>query len=142
MLFFVVQGCRAKTRAFSIQNSMKKVKRDKKARKDVTLHSNESSLNINDALNGVSSPSEDDLIQDNNVVSSTGSSAITIPTRSTVLTACTVTSGLIAALGILIRQVTFTFRITRQWHACPPLIYQRIILENNWSPFHHFVLVA
>lgn len=35
---------------------------------------------------------------------------VNIPSRGTVLQACTVTSGLIAALGILIRQVGFSSR--------------------------------
>lgn len=46
----------------------------------------------------------EDYVQPNNFTSTFHNSA-NISSRSTVLKACTITSGLIAALGVLIRQV-------------------------------------
>lgn len=55
------------------------------------------------------SPSYDDLVQDCNQASfsenSAASNSVSAPSRNTVLQACTVTSALIAAMGIMIRQV-------------------------------------
>lgn len=59
-----------------------------------------------------SSPSSDDYLQgdkeEDPSENSTEKKLLAIPSRSTVLQACTVTSGLIAALGIIIRQVGFS----------------------------------
>lgn len=54
------------------------------------------------------SSSADDNAEDVKMNSSDGSvknSLINIPSRSSVLQACSITSGLIAALGVIIRQV-------------------------------------
>lgn len=110
--FFVVQRYRANIRTFASQNSVKKLRRGRKASRVVTPQTNK---NLSIEYEGVadSSPSEDDDIQDNKKASSIDNSvvqnSITIPSRRTVLQACTFTSGLLAALGILIRQVAFTF---------------------------------
>ncbi|KAK9276555.1 hypothetical protein L1049_006089 [Liquidambar formosana] len=99
----------ANIRTFASQNSVKKLRRGRKGNRVVTPQTNK---NLSNEYEGVadSSPSEDDYIQDNKKASSIDNSvvqnSITIPSRSTVLQACTFTSGLLAALGILIRQVS------------------------------------
>lgn len=95
-------------RIFASQNSAKKVKRDRKAFKNVTLQTKKRS---SDELEGVAdgSSSEDDYSQYNNVSSFKNldlQNSITIPSRNAVFQACIGTSGLIAALGMLIRQVS------------------------------------
>ncbi|XP_059657776.1 uncharacterized protein LOC132304216 isoform X2 [Cornus florida] len=96
-------GFGAKVRAFASRNSVKKLKRRSEARKNANPPPNR--------LEG-GSPSGDDYAQDDNKMSSVenldGQSSITIPSRSAVLQACTVTSGLITALGVTIRQVSHT----------------------------------
>ena len=61
------------------------------------------------------SPSGVDNVEDNNKESTSvdldAHKSITIPSRTAVLQACTVTSGLIAVSGVLIRQVCLTFCI-------------------------------
>lgn len=63
-----------------------------------------------------SPPTKDDYVQDENMAysfeNSVDQNTTIIPSRSTVLQACTVTSGLIAALGIIIRQVGLLSCIT------------------------------
>lgn len=82
-------------------------------------------------------------VQVDSVVSSFENSApqnsSTIPTRSTVLQACTVTSGLIAALGIIIRQVVLLSCVTTlvlcyafvqelfPWNLCSHLVITHIL---------------
>lgn len=59
-----------------------------------------------------STASEDDYVRIDNKVDPSDNLAaeelVAFPSRGAVLQACTVTSGLIAALGIIIRQVRFT----------------------------------
>ncbi|XP_059447467.1 uncharacterized protein LOC132178906 [Corylus avellana] len=87
-------GLRLKTRAFASRKSVKKLRSDGQPPKSIVD----------------SPPTKDNYVQDDNMVDSFENSAApnsaTIPSRSTVLQACTVTSGLIAALGIIIRQVS------------------------------------
>lgn len=90
---------------------MKKLRKDRQARKNLTLQTNKIAPNEDNGLED-RFPSEDDSVPDNKVspidnLAAQGS--ITIPSRGAVLQACTVTSGLIAALGIIIRQVGFPF---------------------------------
>jgi hypothetical protein len=92
-MYLFSQGLRLSTRAFASRNSVKKLRRDGQPPKSVVD----------------SPPTKDNYVQDDNMVDSFENSAApnsaTITSRSTVLQACTVTSGLIAALGIIIRQV-------------------------------------
>ncbi|XP_062149844.1 uncharacterized protein LOC133858395 [Alnus glutinosa] len=87
-------GLRLNTRAFASRKSVKKLRRDGQPPKSVVD----------------SPPTKHNYIQDDNMVDSFEDSAspnsATIPSRSTVLQACTVTSGLIAGLGMIIRQVS------------------------------------
>lgn len=80
-------------RAFASRNSVKKLRREKQASERV-------------ADKGTSS----EYVQNDNKEEPGDNSAaekvVNIPSRGTVLQACTVTSGLIAALGILIRQAS------------------------------------
>ncbi|XP_068327572.1 uncharacterized protein [Pyrus communis] len=88
-------GVAISPRAFASQNSVKKLRREGQARKKVA---------------DKSTASEDDCVKnDENVESCVNLAAeepVAFPSRGAVLQACTVTSGLIAALGIIIRQVS------------------------------------
>nr|XP_023876459.1 uncharacterized protein LOC111988883 isoform X3 [Quercus suber]XP_023898049.1 uncharacterized protein LOC112009924 isoform X3 [Quercus suber] len=87
-------GFRFDTRAFASRNSVKKLRRNRQPPEIVADIP----------------PTKDDYVQDENSASSFENSVdqnSTIkPSRSTVLQACTITSGLIAALGIILRQVS------------------------------------
>ncbi|KAI9170467.1 hypothetical protein LWI28_028490 [Acer negundo] len=87
-------------KAFASRKSVKKLKRDRK------LGLVEES-NVEDK-----SAAEDDSVIDGNSVSSVDDFAskklTNFPQRSSVLQACTVTCGFIAALGVIIRQVSHT----------------------------------
>ncbi|CAL2231045.1 unnamed protein product [Prunus armeniaca] len=88
-------GVSISPRAFASRNSVKKLRRDGEARKRVA---------------DKSTASEDDYVQiDKKVDPSdnlTAEELVVFPSRGAVLQACTVTSGLIAALGIIIRQAS------------------------------------
>ncbi|RVW47778.1 hypothetical protein CK203_091752 [Vitis vinifera] len=107
-------GLGGKIRAFASRNSVKKLRKDRQARKNLTLQTNKIAPNEGNGLED-RFPSEDDSVPDNKKVSPIDNLAaqgsITIPSRGAVLQACTVTSGLIAALGIIIRQVSHTASI-------------------------------
>lgn len=111
-----LQRLRANTRAFASQNSARKTRRRKEARETVTPKPNERPLGENDGL-ADNSPTGDDCVQENDNMSSfdklgsKNTTSITIPSRGSVLQACTVTSGFIAALGVIIRQVHLIFFI-------------------------------
>lgn len=82
-------------RALGSQNQAKKQrKRQQKQKKEQDLLEREESLDENEGLD------EDKIFP-----SEVEPSVVGFPSRSAVLQACTVTSGLIAALGVLIRQV-------------------------------------
>ncbi|XP_050117534.1 uncharacterized protein LOC126595199 [Malus sylvestris] len=82
-------------RAFASRNSVKKLRRDGQARKRVA---------------DKSIASEDDSVKNDKKVESSDNLAaeefLVFPSRGAVLRACTATSGLIAALGIIIRQAS------------------------------------
>ncbi|KAK9191744.1 hypothetical protein WN943_020359 [Citrus x changshan-huyou] len=84
-------------RTFASKKSVKKLKRDRQ-------------LRLAEKGNGVvhRSRTEDDFVNDESEESSDDNFAsqtlVTIPSRSNVLQACTVTCGLITALGVIIRQ--------------------------------------
>ncbi|XP_041013326.1 uncharacterized protein LOC121256553 [Juglans microcarpa x Juglans regia] len=86
------RGFRLNTRAFASRNSVRKSRRD-----DVQPPKSE-------ADNTPTNVQVDSMVS--SFENSAAQNSSTIPSRSTVLQACTVTSGLIAALGIIIRQVS------------------------------------
>lgn len=92
-----LQGLKFSPRAFASRKSVKILKKDEQLPRKRVIDS---------------SPSSDDYGQDDKKEdpseNSTEQKLLAIPSRSTVLQACTFTSGLIAALGIIIRQVGFS----------------------------------
>ncbi|XP_022855070.1 uncharacterized protein LOC111376345 isoform X4 [Olea europaea var. sylvestris] len=99
------RGYKANVRAFAGQKQKKSLKRLVKIRKGKNIQPDESvSLEIESA-------SRDDRVQDDILTSSSDNLEVQnsfagVPSRNAVLQACTVTSSLIGALGILIRQVS------------------------------------
>ncbi|GMH31093.1 hypothetical protein Nepgr_032936 [Nepenthes gracilis] len=94
-------------KTFAGQKSVKKLKRVEENQKNLISQSNASALNDHDGLKS-HSPSEVDSDRENFsfVNNDDVKDSITIPLRSSVLQACFATSGLIAALGLVIRQVS------------------------------------
>ncbi|KAJ6769236.1 CAAX AMINO TERMINAL PROTEASE FAMILY PROTEIN [Salix koriyanagi] len=92
------------TRTFARRKSVKKWRRDEQSQNGMTLESTEKGLEKERVLLSDKSSLED------NSVESVQITVNNIASRSDVLQACTVTSGLIAALGILI--------MSRQWKDC------------------------
>ncbi|KAJ6318883.1 hypothetical protein OIU76_014275 [Salix suchowensis] len=88
------------TRTFARRKSVKKWRRDEQSQNGMALESTEKGLEKERVLLSDKSSLED------NSVESVQITVNNIASRSDVLQACTVTSGLIAALGILIRQVS------------------------------------
>ncbi|KAL5552701.1 hypothetical protein UlMin_040102 [Ulmus minor] len=82
-------------RAFARRNSVKKLKKDEQTRKSIADISSKDESGEDDNKVNLS-------VSDNSIVQKPSPT----PSRSTVLQACTLTSGLIAALGIIIRQVS------------------------------------
>ena len=82
--------------AFAGRKSAKKLKRIKEQQSEVRLETSKSSFDdsINDEFASVDKKNEVNLVPN------------ATPSRGAVLQACTITSGLIAALGLLIRQVS------------------------------------
>ena len=110
--------CGSQIRAFAKQKSTKKLRRQNEPQKDLTSQLNRGSNADYSGMEDRSSPGIDDF-QDSNKESSfekfDSRSSIYIPSRSAVLQACTVTSSLIAALGVIIRQVCLSFCIVRNF---------------------------
>ena len=97
-MLYCLQGLNFIPRAFARRKSVKKLKNNGQSLQSVA--------NI--------SP-KDEFGQDDNKIGSSDSSVAQklniVPSRSTVLQACIVTSGLIAALGVVLRQVHFTLML-------------------------------
>ncbi|KAL9401215.1 hypothetical protein Peur_005064 [Populus x canadensis] len=93
-------GDKFRTRTFARRKSVKKWTRDERSQNGIALESTEKGLEEERVVLSDKSSLED------NSVESVQSTLNNIASRSDVLQACTVTSGLIAALGILIRQVS------------------------------------
>ncbi|XP_057530298.1 uncharacterized protein LOC130808807 isoform X1 [Amaranthus tricolor] len=87
---------RSRIVAFAGRKSAKKLKRIKEQQSEVRLETSKSSFDdsINDEFASVDKKNEVNLVPN------------ATPSRGAVLQACTITSGLIAALGLLIRQVS------------------------------------
>ncbi|XWS22696.1 hypothetical protein CRYUN_Cryun29cG0058200 [Craigia yunnanensis] len=100
-----ISGTKFSIRAFASRKSMKNLRRDGQPRKSVTLQTKDT-LPEDSSVLADTSPSNDDNINDGKRVYSAPQNSISIPSRSNVLQACTITSGLIAALGLIIRQVS------------------------------------
>ncbi|KAI3467640.1 hypothetical protein Pfo_024303 [Paulownia fortunei] len=99
-------GCNIK--ALASQNQTKKSrKREKMQKRDKDLLQREQ---IPDEYDGLHRPSLRVDVEDGNKMFSSDTlevqTSVIVPSRSAVLQACTVTSGLIGALGVLIRQVS------------------------------------
>lgn len=110
---FVLQGIGGKVKAFASRNSVNKLRKDRQARKILTFQTSKIVSDEDDGLKD-SFSSEDDSVTDNKlspIDNLAAPDSITIPSRGTVLQACSVTSGLIAALGIIIRQVGSPFML-------------------------------
>ena len=82
---------------------MKKWRRDEQSQNGMALESTEKGLEEERELLSDKSSLEDDSVESVQITVNN------IASRSDVLQACTVTSGLIAALGILIRQARLYF---------------------------------
>lgn len=93
-------GDKFRTRTFARRKSVKKWTRDERSQNGIALESTEKGLEEERVVLSDKSSLED------NSVESVQSTLNNIASRSDVLQACTVTSGLIAALGISIRQVS------------------------------------
>ncbi|TYH19355.1 hypothetical protein ES288_A05G345200v1 [Gossypium darwinii] len=92
-------------RAFASRKPMKKSRREGRPSKSFTLQTKET---LPEDINGLADmhPSNDGNTNNGKSVDSTPPDIISIPSRSNVLQACTITSWLIAALGLIIRQVS------------------------------------
>ncbi|KAG4202020.1 hypothetical protein ERO13_A05G311600v2 [Gossypium hirsutum] len=92
-------------RAFASRKPMKKSRREGRPSKSFTLQTKET---LPEDINGLADmhPSNDGNTNNGKSVDSTPPDIISIPSRSNVLQACTITSGLIAALGLIIRQLS------------------------------------
>lgn len=93
-LFSFLKDLRFSIRAFASRKSMKKQKRDRK------LDSVEESIVVDKSFTETDDKSVDNL---------TSQIPTNVPSRSSVLQACSVTCSLIAALGLIIRQVRIYF---------------------------------
>ncbi|XWS69136.1 hypothetical protein CRYUN_Cryun04dG0153700 [Craigia yunnanensis] len=100
-----ISGTKFSPRAFASRKSMKKLRREGQPRESVTLRTKQT-LPEDSSVLADASPSVDDNIKDGNSVYSSPQNSISIPSRSNVLQACTITSGLIATLALIIRQVS------------------------------------
>ncbi|XP_057530299.1 uncharacterized protein LOC130808807 isoform X2 [Amaranthus tricolor] len=113
---------RSRIVAFAGRKSAKKLKRIKEQQSEVRLETSKSSFDdsINDEFASVDKKNEVNLVPN------------ATPSRGAVLQACTITSGLIAALGLLIRQV---------WHLelimglVVLISMSRYILLKTWPDF-------
>lgn len=96
-----------KARVFASNKSVKKLRRQREAHKNAISRPNKHASDEFERADN--SPSGDASVQDNNKTSTLDNldslNSTSIPSRISVLQACTVTSGLIAALGVIIRQV-------------------------------------
>lgn len=93
-------GDKFRTRTYARRKSVRKWTRDERSQNGIALESTEKGLEEERVVLSDKSSLED------NSVEPVQSTLNNIASRSDVLQACTVTSGLIAALGILIRQVS------------------------------------
>ncbi|XVE92264.1 hypothetical protein REPUB_Repub01dG0081600 [Reevesia pubescens] len=99
-----INGTKFSIRAFASRKSMKKLRREGQPRKTITLQTKDT-LPEESSVLADTSPSKDDNSNEGNSGHSPQNS-ISLPSRSNVLQACTITSGFIAALGLIIRQVS------------------------------------
>ncbi|KAJ8438581.1 hypothetical protein Cgig2_024670 [Carnegiea gigantea] len=93
--------------AFANRKSAKKMKRNKEQQDEVILQTSDDPFG--DVSGKTENPcSENDSIRGDfpSVVNDSGGNSITIPSRGAILKACCVTSGLIAVLGLAIRQLS------------------------------------
>lgn len=101
-------GFGARIVAFASRKSAKKLKRNKEQQGDLILQTSKSTID-DFSLKRENPFSEDDSNSRGDLTSAVNKSegnSTTLPSRSTVLKACSVTSGLIAVLGLAIRQIS------------------------------------
>ena len=96
----ISQGFQAKTRVYASKSSPKRLRKPKEAQKIVSPQLTEGPPDEPNGPADKSSPTD----SVNNLESS---ASIPIASRSSVLQACTVTSGLMALVGVIIRQVKY-----------------------------------
>ncbi|OMO81495.1 CAAX amino terminal protease [Corchorus olitorius] len=104
-----ISGPKFSVRAFASRKSMKRLRREGQPRKNVSLPTKETLVEDGSVLTDTSSSKDEDGNDGGSVYFSDNTApqtSISIPSRSNVLQACTITSGLIAALGLIIRQVS------------------------------------
>ncbi|KAK8643483.1 hypothetical protein V6N13_012779 [Hibiscus sabdariffa] len=99
-----ISGPRFRVRTFASRKSTNKSRREGRPSKSFSLQTKETLPEDNNVL-AETNPSKDD-INNGKSVDSAPQDSISFPSRSNVLQACTITSGLIAALGLIIRQVS------------------------------------
>ncbi|GMI90204.1 hypothetical protein like AT3G26085 [Hibiscus trionum] len=100
----LVSGPRFSVKTFASRKSPNKSRREGRPSKSFTLQTKETLPGDSNVL-AETNPSKDD-INNGKSVDSAPQDSISLPSRSNVLQACTITSGLIAALGLIIRQVS------------------------------------
>ncbi|KAE8653745.1 Leucine-rich repeat-containing protein [Hibiscus syriacus] len=100
-----ISGTRFNIRTFASRKSMKKSRREGRLSKSYTIQTKETLSEDSNVL-ADSCLSKDDNINNGKNVHSASQDSISIPSRSNVLQACTITSGLIAAAGLIIRQAS------------------------------------
>ncbi|GLT86579.1 hypothetical protein SLE2022_047120 [Rubroshorea leprosula] len=94
-------------KALATRKSVKKPKRQVQQRKDLVLETNKSLSEGSRVIADQCSPKDDNVIDGSNAYdNSTAKNSISVASRGNVLQACTITSGLLAALGLIIRQVS------------------------------------
>lgn len=101
-------GFGARISAFASRKSAKNLKRNKDKQSDVILQTSKNTFDDYSAIRETP-PSGDDSITGGDFTSVNNKSeenSMIIPSRSNVLQACSVTSGLMAVLGLAIRQVS------------------------------------
>ncbi|KAJ6988841.1 hypothetical protein NC653_021676 [Populus alba x Populus x berolinensis] len=103
-------GDKFRTRTYARRKSVRKWTRDERSQNGIALESTEKGLEEERVVLSDKSSLED------NSVEPVQSTLNNIASRSDVLQACTVTSGLIAALGLLIRQARCL--MSHQWKDC------------------------
>ncbi|KHG17828.1 putative yyaK [Gossypium arboreum] len=130
-------------RAFASRKPMKKSRREGRPSKSFTLQTKET---LPEDINGLADmhPSKDGNTNNGKSVDSTPPDIISIPSRSTVLQACTITSGLIAALGLIIRQFNMIkspnqYRMLGRWKDYPFLTAPR---KYHWKKLHKVLALA
>lgn len=95
MIVLDYKGLRTDLKAFARQNQDKSLRKRRRSKQSDTSLPNKTLKDDQDNIPSIPLLADDD-VQENTPL---------VPSRSTVLQACTVTSGLICGLGVIVRQV-------------------------------------